>query len=306
MASLPASRRALSIPGLDPREPVVQPRFRRSVDLGRDVLAPAALDGYVVTATARAALARLLDGLADPDAARAWSIVGPYGGGKSAFALFAARLLAGRPDALARLRAHADPGLVARAEAARARPLVAVVVSGSRERLPVALVRGLARAAAEADAPLAPLAAEARALLDALGARHVSDEAVAELFERALATAARAGHAGLLVVVDELGKLLEHGAATPEGGDLFLLQRLAERAARSGPGAPFGSAAEEDGRAPVLLVATILHQAFDRYASALAPGQRDEWRKVQGRFEDVAYAEPPAEALRQTKHPVRV
>lgn len=79
-------------------------RYRRSVDLARDVHAAEALDGYVVTATARATLARVAAALDTPDAARAWSVIGPYGGGKSAFALFAARVAEGRADA--RRRSH--------------------------------------------------------------------------------------------------------------------------------------------------------------------------------------------------------
>ena len=269
----------------------IRGRYRRSVDLARDVHEAHALDGYVVTATARATLARLVRGIAEPDAARAWSVIGPYGGGKSAFALFAARLAEGRADALA-LLAAADPDLARQAAAAFATPLAAVLVGGSREGLPRALARGLADAAhagAFADA-LTPVRADALALLARLdGPAIVPDDDVLALFERAAAAVHAAAGGGLLLVVDEMGKLLEHAALDPAGSDLFLLQRLAERAARGGPG--------EAGRAPILVV-TVLHQAFERYAGRLSQEQREEWRKVQGRFEDVPYAEPASETLR--------
>ena len=89
---------------------------------------------------------------------------------------------------------------------------------------------------------------------------------------------------GLLLVVDELGKFLEYAAQNPAHGDLFVLQSLAEFAARS--------------RQTPLLMLTILHQAFEQYAQRLARSQREEWAKVQGRFEDVSFMEPTEQVLR--------
>ena len=68
-------------------------RFQRSVNLGRDTGSPDALNGYVVTPAVRRALSQITDGLGDAAGDRAWSLVGPYGSGKSAFAVFLADLL---------------------------------------------------------------------------------------------------------------------------------------------------------------------------------------------------------------------
>ena len=75
----------------------VSSRFRRSVHLERDFYAENPLDGYVVSVTARETLRRLISALENPSASKAWSLTGPYGSGKSAFALFAAKLL-GDPE----------------------------------------------------------------------------------------------------------------------------------------------------------------------------------------------------------------
>ena len=72
-------------------------RFRRSVHLERDFYAENSLDGYVVTVTARETLRRLISALENGAETKAWSITGPYGSGKSAFALFVAILL-GDPE----------------------------------------------------------------------------------------------------------------------------------------------------------------------------------------------------------------
>ena len=69
----------------------VERRFRRSVNLDRDAGSPAALNGYIVTPAVRRALAQIADGLSQASGDRAWSLVGPYGSGKSAFGVFPGR-----------------------------------------------------------------------------------------------------------------------------------------------------------------------------------------------------------------------
>jgi hypothetical protein len=101
---------------------------------------------------------------------------------------------------------------------------------------------------------------------------------VVGLFEESLAFLDRSsnGADGLLLVIDELGKFLEYGASHPDQGDVFVLQGLAEAAARAER--PF-------------LVLPVLHQSLGRYAEHVSPRRRAEWAKVQGRFEDIAFEE---------------
>ncbi|UVC19383.1 ATP-binding protein (plasmid) [Mesorhizobium onobrychidis] len=74
----------------------------------------------------------------------------------------------------------------------------------------------------------------------------------------------------MLLLIDEMGKLLEHAANGD--GDAHFFQDLAELASRS------------NGR---LVVIGVLHQAFDDYAYRLARETRDDWLKIQGRFVDI-------------------
>ena len=76
----------------------VKGRFHRSVHLERDFYTENALDGYVLTVSAREMLSRVISTLENETTSKAWSLTGPYGSGKSAFALFTAKLL-GDPDA---------------------------------------------------------------------------------------------------------------------------------------------------------------------------------------------------------------
>ena len=71
----------------------IKGRFRRSVHIERDFYTENSLDGYVLTVTAREMLSRVISTFENEATSKAWSLTGPYGSGKSAFALFAAKLL---------------------------------------------------------------------------------------------------------------------------------------------------------------------------------------------------------------------
>ena len=278
----------------------VSPRFARSISLVRDAHRTDALQGYILTPTGRDVLHRLSDALRGDSPTRAWSITGPYGSGKSAFALFTAQLLSGeeevRNPARKFLAAH-DADLSERFFGAsgplprRAGRLCPVLVTGSRQPLEKALAASLAsslRAIAQRGRP--PQIVER---LERIAEQtSVSGTAIVGLFEEAGDYLERFGHAagGILLIVDELGKFLEYGATNPDQGDVFVLQELAEAATRS--------------KRPFLFV-TILHQAIDRYAEHMSGGRRAEWAKVQGRFEDVAFEERTEQLLRLLAHAIR-
>ena len=90
----------------------VRGSFQRSINLVRDFYStPQGLDNYIVTTKARELIKRVIETItAEQVIGRAWSITGPYGSGKSSFALFLAHLLRGNDDALNKLT-DADPAL---------------------------------------------------------------------------------------------------------------------------------------------------------------------------------------------------
>ncbi len=100
----------------------VRRRFLRSVHLERDFYAPGATDGYAPTLVALATLRRIVAGVRTP-AARAFSLTGAYGSGKSAFALVLAKSLCAAPwgDADLRQASSTKPAFTARMKAARGR-----------------------------------------------------------------------------------------------------------------------------------------------------------------------------------------
>ena len=72
----------------------IVPRFTRAVHIRRDFRdLRYRLDGYQVTPLVRQAASRIVAGLAPGSSERAFSVVGPFGSGKSAFGLFVAHFL---------------------------------------------------------------------------------------------------------------------------------------------------------------------------------------------------------------------
>jgi len=249
-------------------------RFMRSAHLERDFEDPEALDCYIVTDPIRRALQRIVEGLRPDSGQRAWRITGDYGTGKSSFGLLLAHLLSGdgpnlplalrQAIGLRSLKTLPSPGL---------HPLLVV---GLREGLASALARsivasieGLRRGRAHAALGRIKQRLVKKDLVDADIVRALSD------FATHLADTGTAS--GIIVILDELGKFLEFSAVQPDA-DVYLLQRLAETAARSGE--------------RPLVVVGLLHQGFHAYAEQLPVAAQQEWQKVAGRFEEILFDQP--------------
>jgi hypothetical protein len=264
----------------------IAPRFTRAVHIRRDFRdLRYRLDGYQVTPMVRQLAGRIIAGLAPGSSERAFSVVGPFGSGKSAFGLFIAHFLQrgaqARRQLLGSLKvAGADLQLPLDTPS-----LLAVLVPGNNSSLRRAVLASLG--AALADPRLkTPALDMLRHTLDAATHDPTLDPArVAELVAEAAQLLRAHGHfKGVLVLIDELGQFLDYAARQDEERDLFVLQSLAEMAARSG-------------ETPVLIV-TILHQAFERYTLNAGATRRIEWAKVQGRFVDLTFQEPASQMIR--------
>jgi hypothetical protein len=224
-------------------------RFQRSIRVDSDIDQPSALDGFICPAsTAQALLAMARQITESGQGAFTWT--GPYGSGKSSLAVAMAALLG--PDGPARSQARTAIGLEA------ADQLLSLLKSGRKGWRTLPIV-GSRSDPVELLSQAIDGRSRRRATITGQG-----------VIDRLSAAAEDPTCAGLLIVIDEMGKFLEHAAAG--GADVYFFQQLAEAASRSG------------GR---MIVVGILHQAFDDYAHRLTREVRDEWLKIQGRFADV-------------------
>lgn len=263
----------------------IKATYTRSINLTRDAGNLDVLRAYVPTSRAAQALTQIADGLHRDAAGRALALIGPYGAGKSAFALFLGALLSPEPDEARRiaidlLRAK-EPALARRYAQALdgRRGYLRVQVNG----IPDSLVRQLLTALANAARQAGLSETLVSNILVAAKAETPQDQVLA-LFRRTQSEWADLGGSGVLVEIDELGKFLEYESYHPQHREIHLLQLLAEHA----------HAAH---RAPLHLV-VMLHQAFEHYSQRVGKQLRNEWQKVQGRFNTLAFLESPEQSLR--------
>ena len=242
----------------------VRGRFHRSVHLPHDWSAPHDPNDYLATPTLLEIAGQILGELERPGGARAWTVTGPYGSGKSAFAMFLTDMLAVRRPK------HVQAAQLRKQHLRGAKPLRPLLVQAERAPLmPALLGTMLDTGAANRD-----LGDRTRRWLEAPAGEGT-------VGVRLLIEFAAACSGGLLLIVDELGKYLEYAAREP-GEDIYLLQQIAEAAARSGP--------------PLLFIG-ILHSGFGEYVTEAGEARRAEWQKVQGRFRDVAFSLPGEQSL---------
>jgi len=270
----------------------IRRRYMRSINLERDAELADSLEGYLLTPRAIETFERVLQAYVTPNVTRAWTLTGVYGTGKSAFANFVASLFAGSSSevrqAAERLLNHQPAGQELARKLKGKVPddgLVRALVTARREPLSNTLVRALARGAEDFWAGRRgrkpKVVQQIYELHDSvLNGDTVSATELPELTHHL----AQASRNGLLIVIDELGKLLEHAGRSGGSDDLFLLQQLAELPA-------------EPDQAPVMVLG-LLHQAFSEYGHLLSSSERAEWDKVQGRFEDIPFSESPDQLIR--------
>ncbi len=264
----------------------IRTAYTRSINLPRDYQTLELIQAYVPTSRAIQALEQIAAGLGKQASQRALALIGPYGSGKSVFALFLAALLSPARSpayqmAIANLH-EANPVLARQfgAERMGEHGFLRVPVSGIPDSLVRQLLLALAGAAEQQHEFTKAEIAELRA---AAQPGTALDQVVA-LIRRTQQLWAVMGGTGLLIEIDELGKFLEYESYHPQHREIHLLQLLAE-------------VAHEAHSAPLHLV-VLLHQAFEYYSYRLGKHLGDEWRKVQGRFNAIAFLEPAEQSLR--------
>ena len=233
---------------------VVSRRFQRSVRIDTDLDHPLALDGFVCPESSAVVLQSMARHLAESGHG-AFTWTGPYGSGKSSLVVALSALIG--PDEDRRQEAASAVGWKAAADIWEAMP---PKQDGWRV-LPIVGRRDLPERLVEE-------AVYANRLGRGLRSGWSEKQALDALQRIAMRHPDSTG--GLIVFIDEMGKLLE-GAAR-DASDVYFFQQLAEVASRSG------------GR---LVVVGILHQAFEEYSYRLSREMRDEWAKIQGRFIDL-------------------
>lgn len=269
----------------------VNTHYTRSVNVERDANSLSVVRAYIPTSRALRTLERVASAFDTDQAPRAWSLVGPYGSGKSSFSVFLSQLLSFPDDPATKaafsVLKNADAGL-GRAFSSHTRNsegYCRVLITGSPEPLGRRLLGALSKAAREVLS--GKRGKPFKVVCELEEATHREGITTSELLDLVSAfqdALSARGFKGLIISIDELGKFLEFEARHYGANDIFLLQALAEHACK-------GSDAN-------LFLFVLLHQSFEQYAKGLGENLKKEWSKVQGRFEEVPFLESAEQVLR--------
>ena len=263
-------------------------RYTRSINLERDLADPGSLNGYVITERAAQTLLHIFEGVTRKHNARSWMLTGVYGTGKSAFAHFLSSLFASskkevrrRAEEILKNSQIEKKALRLGAELLPEKGFVQAVATAQREPIAHTIVRALRCGVNSFWDRRQNAYYNFTHKLDAIQKQLAKGRPVAtsEIVSLTQEIASTSG-TGLILVLDELGKCLEYAAQNRGVGDLYLLQQITELASADGP--------------QVYLLG-LLHQAFSEYGYGLGKVERNEWVKIQGRFEEVPFTESPVQ-----------
>ncbi len=272
-------------------------RYARSINLERDVDNPNSVNGYVLTDRSLYALKQILVDVPESEQTQAITLTGVYGTGKSAFAHFLTCLCAGetvvKQDALAiAQKALTEAEFQKLNHNLPEKGCFRAIATAQREPLAHTIIRALDYGAShfwkkkskpEIATQLVDLAGEVRA------GHKVDSKTALQLVREVIATA----QTDVLLIVDELGKNLEYASLHPNEADLYLLQQLAELQVNKNQ-----ESAKRFPDSVKFYLIGLLHQSFADYGERLASLQRNEWAKIQGRFQDIPFTESARQMTR--------
>ena len=265
--------------------------YTRSVNLERDVDSLDIIQSYIPTSRALRTFSRITETFKKSQSPRAWSLIGPYGSGKSSFSVFLSHLLSHSSlettKAAQAILAKTDKTLanLFKTSTNKNEGYLKVLITGSPEPMAKRILHGLLLATEnfweERRGKKPNIVSRLKA---AAKKNEIPVSEVLDLIQKLQVALEKENCGGILLVIDELGKFLEYEARHYGANDIFLLQALSEHACK--------------GNQVNLLLFVLLHQSFEQYAKGLGENLKNEWSKVQGRFEEIPFLESAEQVLR--------
>lgn len=270
----------------------IAPGFLRSINLANDWNKTESSSGYIITPNVSQSLERISRGLTIPKGQRAFSLIGPYGTGKSAFAVFLCQLL-GSDQRYSKkaieVLSKGSPQLSLDAVQIKAvkkeeKGYLPIAITARRRPISQLLLEGILEAVYKLK-PTPTADQLISRMQEALEKKYWQDSAtILQFLLDTNKEAKKQNLSGLLVLIDEAGKTLEYALQDRSGGDVYIFQEIAELANRQQ-------------EVPILFL-IILHQMFDDYVELSDRTIRNEWAKVQERFQSIQFSESAATTIR--------
>lgn len=264
----------------------VKATLTKSINLDRDKSVKELLESYVLTSTAMQNIQNIINAQKNINTNKAWSLIGSYGSGKSSFALYLSHLLSNPKTTLSKLAykklrtENTNFASDISNHLKDSNGYCEVLITGSPESLIVVFLKTLKTSVIDYYAALGITDDTSLTMIDKLLSNDkVSLSKVSNLVVNIQNNIQDNGGKGLLIVIDELGKFLEY-SARHESDDIFLLQILAEATHNNN-----------------ILLFVLLHQSFEQYGKNLNTKLKNEWTKIQGRYEVLSFVETTTQSL---------
>ena len=260
----------------------IETEVSRSVNIERDWQNEETLHRYILTNNAKQAISNVMNVCRNgANSDKAFSIIGPYGSGKSSFVIYLSHLLNNNQTAIQKAPSTLKKSVGTHLN--NSQGYCNILLSGT----PAPLNRSFLEALKTSITPyykklkLKPQKHQ-RTINRLLTSDEISTKIILNLIKKIRTEIEQAGSKGLLIVIDEFGKFLEY-AARHESDDIFLLQILAEET-------------HQTSDANILLF-VLLHQSFEQYGKNLGAKLKNEWIKIQGRYQTLSFVDTTAETL---------
>ncbi len=265
---------------------IIPPKSYASTNIEHDNIM--IIQNYLPSASTFEIIERFSAGLTGAKTGRMLSITGPYGSGKSTMAIFLNGLLAKTTDQEWKtsysILKNSSPSTARLFLNAREKSnthkngMIRCAITARREPITVTILHALDDGAKKYFDTYTkekfPKANDLKKIIQRLPEKVPSVSEVTDIIVDLCKIVP------VVIIIDEFGKNIEYFTTDEtQQSDLFLLQELAEM---SGPG-----------RKIPLSIITLQHMAFEDYAVGASIAQKQEWAKIQGRFEDIPFANSP-------------
>ena len=261
----------------------INEQFAQSINVERDESSIQRIDAYVPTAVTKRSLESFINASKNSEFQKAWSFIGPYGSGKSFFAVFLSALLSNPKEQITQAAnkklKEFDSNLAKEFKNLLKSNdgYLKILISGSVEPIEVKIYEALVNTIQENGF--------SQILKEELKTTEPTSSEVLKLLSKLQDHLAKESRfSGIVMVIDELGKFVQFAGRNKNQGDLFLLQQLAENTALAH-------------QCSFNLIA-MLHQSLDVYAKDLDEETKNEWKKIQGRFNEISFIESPEQSIR--------
>jgi len=265
--------------------------FSRSINIERDATSDSALNSYVPTSVSKKMISSFLEAhTKDIPHQRSWSLIGPYGSGKSSFALFLKGLLSESNSLQYKIASkkllELDKSLHKKHQklTSSSDGFLTILLTGSMEPIEEKIYESCLKSFLDSD--IEPKLKKRLANDYRTKPSKVNSELIFSLLgdiEHALVSSSKSIK-GITIVIDELGKFVEYAGRKRVEGDIYILQELAERAVKPSK--------------IQLSLIVMLHQSIEHYAKDLDQTTKNEWLKIGQRFEEISFLENIEQSVR--------